>query len=820
MLTDESVKYTPHAANMNAAQFFAAPALADMPVAFELAPINRAKALPAKKEKVAVAAPKEDVLVIAEAKKNIVNIAANQLAAGQARLKDKEMAMDREEQNFNQKIQAPQAMYYRAREFAHPIYDKKEIVTTRTDFRNTIYWNPNIAIDRTGVAQIQFYASDDITSFRTTVEGISSDGTIGRSETNFYTQLPFVLSTKIPVEVVTGDQLNLPVTLKNNTSHALGGTIQVTTSEGLKLIQKINEVQTIMPNEAKTLLLKYEVLNTIGEATVTITFKSCGLGDSFSQNIKIVGKGFPAQLAFAGQDIEKEFKFELNDIVDGTLTASLTAFPNVVSDLMKGVEGILREPTGCFEQTSMSSYPNVMVLDYLKSTDSKDDKTIGKATALLDKGYDRLITFESKDKGYEWFGANPGHEALTAYGLMQFNDMKKVGKTIDNKMMDRTAKWLMDKRDGKGGFARSAQALDNFGRAKKEITDAYIVYALSEAGFTDIKKEFETAYQYGLTSKDNYVMALMASAAFNLNEKSKGENLIKILLSQQEKDGNWLGAEHSITYSQGKSLIIQTTSLAIMALLKSENNAGIAINNGVQYIVASRDGNGTFGNTQGTVLALKALTTYAKMSKKTNESGTLVIYIDGKKVGEKPYLAGEREAITINNLAPFLAANGQHTAKVKYVGAHNPLPYSLAINWNTSLPVSANECVVDLKTTLSANNMQVGETVRLAAQLSNKKNEGIATTIAIIGIPAGLSVQPWQLKELQEKKAFDYYEIIGNKLVLYYRCMAPNLIKEINFDLKAEIPGNYQASASSAYLYYTNEYKTWCAGESVAIKGK
>lgn len=819
MLNEDAVKYTPRAANINAMQFFAAPALADGQVALGAFQINEAKAPRIHKENREVAEKEKNIPAIAEAKNDKALVLQNK-PAGNARLKAKKNAMDMEEKDFNQKMQAPQVTYYRARAFAQPHYDTKEIVTTRTDFRNTIYWNPNITIDRTGVAQIQFYASDDITSFRTIVEGISTDGTIGRNETNFYTQLPFVLSTKIPVEVVTGDLLTLPVVLKNNTNQSLGGSFQITTSEGLKLMQTINEVQTMMPNEAKTILLKYEVLNMIGEATVTITFKSCGLGDSFSQNIKIVGKGYPAQLAFAGKEMEKEYKFELNDVVDGSLTASLTAFPNVVSDLMKGVEGILREPSGCFEQTSMSSYPNVMVLDYLKSTDTKDDKTIGKATALLDKGYDRLITFESKDKGYEWFGANPGHEALTAYGLMQFNDMKKVGKTIDNKMMERTAQWLMDKKDGKGGFTRNALALDNFGRAKKEITDAYIVYALSEGGFTDIKKEFEASYQYAVSNKDNYVVALMACAAFNLNEKIKGENLNKILLSQQQKEGNWLGTEHSITYSQGKSLIIETTSLAILALLKTDNNSDLAINNGVQYIVASRDGSGTFGNTQGTVLALKALTTYAKMSKKTNENGTLVIYIDGKKVAEKSYIAGEKEAIVINNLAPFLTANGHHTAKIKYVGATNALPYSLAINWNTTLPLRATECVVDLKTTLSATSMHVGETVRLTAQLSNKKNEGIATTIAIIGIPAGLSVQPWQLKELQEKKVFDYYEITGNKLVLYYRCMAPNLIKEINFDLKAEVPGNYHAPASSAYLYYTNEYKTWCAAESITIKGK
>ena len=44
----------------------------------------------------------------------------------------------------------------------------------------------------------------------------------------------------------------------------------------------------------------------------------------------------------------------------------------------------------------------------------------------MEKGYKKLITFETETGGYEWFGKTPGHEALTAYGLMQFNEMKDV----------------------------------------------------------------------------------------------------------------------------------------------------------------------------------------------------------------------------------------------------------------------------------------------------------------------------------------------------------------------------------------------------------
>ncbi len=708
-------------------------------------------------------------------------------------------------------------VYYRKKEFAAPVYDKKENVETRTDFRNTIYWNPNVAVDNTGKKTIEFYASDDITSFRTTVEGLSGNGSIGRTESNFFTQLPFAMSTKIPVEVATQDVVSIPLTLKNNTDAPLGGFLTITSPDGLKALVQIPSVQTIMPGKAKVIYLDYEVLDKIGEGEFTISFKSCGLGDAFTQKIKIAPKGFPVATSFSSQEKENVFSFEPKNMVKGSLKINFTAFPNVVSDLMKGVAGILQEPYGCFEQTSCTAYPNAMVLDYLHTTDSKDDKTLSYASDLLSRGYKRLTTFEAPDKGYEWFGANPGHEGLTAYGLMEFSDMKKAGADVDQKMVDRSAVWLMSHRDGKGGFRREQHAYHNFGQISEEILNSYIVFALAEAGYTDIQNEFATSYKKAMETKDPYMLAMMANASYSLKDTKKGDEAMTALLSLQAKDGSFTGKTHSITYSQGESLTTETTSLAILAILKSPEKNGAALNSAVQFLVGSRSGSGVFSSTQGTILALKALTEYAKFSKKTTEDGTIEVYVDDKKVSTKKYKAGETGAITVDSLENNVSGDGKHTIKVKFVGVKTALPYSVAANWSTTLPMSNKECSVGLTTKLATQNANVGETVRLTSVITNKKNEEIPSTMAIIGIPAGFTVQPWQLKEMQEKNIFDYYEMKGNNLAIYYRGMEKNAVKEINLDLKAEIPGTYDAPASSAYLYYTNEFKTWDAAARVTI---
>jgi uncharacterized protein YfaS (alpha-2-macroglobulin family) len=730
----------------------------------------------------------------------------------------REGAFDMEDLNESNNIaQQAATVYYRAREFSAPVHSTDQNVEVRNDFRNTIYWNPFIEVDKSGKSTIEFYTSDDITSFRTTVEGVASDGTVGRTENVFFTQLPFAMSTKIPVEVATEDNVSIPLTLKNNTDKPIGGVLTINAPAGLKALSQIAPAQTIMPGAARTIYLDYKVLDKIGYGDFTVSFKACGLGDSFTKPIKISAKGFPSNVSFSGQDQEKEYSFTMSNVVKGSVKASFTAFPNVVNDLMKGVEGILSEPYGCFEQTSCTAYPNAMVLDYLRSTDSKDNQTLAHATDLLSRGYKRLTTFESKEKGYEWFGADPAHEGLTAYGIMEFTDMKKAGAEVDQKMLDRTANWLMKHKDGNGGFNREKHAYHDFGRISDVVLNAYIVYALAEAGYKDIKNEFNSSYKNAVSSKDPYLLAMIANAAYSLNEDAKGDAAIKLLLEEQKPDGSFTGATHSITYSQGNSLTIETTSIAIMALLKSNSNQS-ALTKAVQNLVGSRSGSGVFSSTQGTILALKALTEYAKFSKKTNESGTIEIYVDGRKVGERAYVAGEKGAVEINGLEEFITNDGTHTIRIKYVGVKEPLPYSVSVNWNTSLPESDKECNIDLQTKLASKTASVGQTVRLTTTITNKRPEEVPSTMAIIGIPAGFTVQPWQLKELQDKKVFDYYEMKGNNIAIYYRGMGANSVKEINLDLKAEMPGTYEAPASSAYLYYTNEFKTWTSMDRVTIK--
>lgn len=66
------------------------------------------------------------------------------------------------------------------RKFYSPDYASQQPEETRNDFRSTIYWNPIVRTDSTGVAQVSFYNSDETGKMQVVMEGITADGKLCR----------------------------------------------------------------------------------------------------------------------------------------------------------------------------------------------------------------------------------------------------------------------------------------------------------------------------------------------------------------------------------------------------------------------------------------------------------------------------------------------------------------------------------------------------------------------------------------------------------------------------------------------------------------
>ena len=723
-------------------------------------------------------------------------------------------------------IVAASGSYYKAKTFPTPMYAGQKDPEIRDDFRSTIYWNGHIEVGANGRETIEFYASDAITSFNITAEGIGNKGNIGRTEKKFFTQKPFSLAAKLPTEIVQGDVMNLPLTFVNNADETITGELKIDVPAGLEVVSTLPKTLTLEANKAITKYFKFKTLYPSStKQLLKIGFKAKGFQDAIETEMTIVSQGFPVSKAFAGKSLTESFEVNIDDLVDGSLEVELQAYPNIVSEMLTGLEAMLREPHGCFEQTSSSTYPNILVLNYLINTGQSNPELTTRAKDLIEKGYNRLISFESKSGGFEWFGGDPAHEGLTAYGLMEYVDMQSVYDGVDAAMVKRTANWLFSRRDGKGGFGRNPRALHSFGLTDEATMSIYITWALTQAKFDGLKMEIDFAYNTAMQTKNPYQLGLTANMLYEVGEKARAKKVLEQLMSIQLENGAWEFENNhkSAPGSSGDALRIETAALALTALLKSENPHLLSVRKCADFLRNSRGGYGGFGNTNSTVLALRGLLAYAEFMKKTDESGEIAILVNDVEVARQAYAKGA-EKVVIKDLERHLKA-GTQTITVKFVDAKNALPTALNVNYNCKTPPTSETCAIGLDVKLVTEvsgqaiaNVKMGETIRLTTTITNKTKEGQPMTLAIVGIPAGLSAQPWQLKELIDKKVVDFYEIIGNNVVFYYRQMKPEEVRVINLDLKADIPGSYESPASTAYLYYTNELKSWVGGEKVNIE--
>ena len=456
------------------------------------------------------------------------------------------------------------------------------------------------------------------------------------------------------------------------------------------------------------------------------------------------------------------------------------------------------------------------MLAYLKAHDVADPSLVARTNRLLDRGYDKLVGFETREKGYEWFGGAPGHEALTAYGLLEFADMKAVWGGVDAPMMERTVRWLKGRRDGKGGFSRNARALDSFGRAGPVVTNAYITYALSEAGLFDgFEPQFGVQTKLAGETKDPYLLALAAGTLLNLpGQRAAGEAAARRLAGLQDRAGHWPGSDHSITRSGGANLDIEATSLAALTLLKA-GGYDDAVRRAMAWLAKRRGAFGNWGATQATVLALKAMTAYADAFRRTPSPGRVTVLVNGRQGPSATYAAGRREPLELEGLGSLFSAGANHV-ELRHEGG-SELPFTLAVEYRTLKPASHPEVVVDLATSLERDRVKMGENVRLNVRLANRTDQGQPMTLARIGLPGGLTFQSWQLKELREKGLIAFAETGAREVNLYFRDLKPKAVHEVPLDLVATVPGTYTGPASRAYLYYTNDRKVWVDGLKVAV---
>jgi hypothetical protein len=774
------------------------------------------------------------------------------------------------------------------RVFAHtrPRSNHNDAQLPRSDKTDTVFFAAALETDDRGRASATFYLSDLICTYDIAVDGITPDGSLGEGAAELRSVKPVSVDVSLPPTLVEGDSVSAPISTTVLTHKLLRGrkfplVLEVSLSSSLVFSDaevgawnvqgSIARVKLEQVEETHRIMLPTFTAASAGMASITVQLAGEGaISDAISQEIRVGPRGFPVMASAAGFltiDGSEMSSMPLHlplSILPGSLSMSFLLYPSPIASLNRALETFVREPCGCFEQTSSTTYPLALAIKYLESSGPSAEENRAAHFKLLltmrqklEKGLAILLGYESEGGGFEWFGRAPGHDSLTAYAILQFTDMADVIQKPAAAVIDRTRRWLLERMSPDGSFRSSSDGLDSFGYAPTDITHAYLVYALLSSGtpaselgpaVDRLRSRMLGILLGGHATIDSYELALGVQVLHIVDGVSSGVEdalaLAKVLASRQVADGRIGGALSSITCSQGHSLDVETTSLAVLSWLRfsGEEFTG-SVQAGIKWLAeASKDGR--FGSTQGSVLALKAIIAY-ELSHRSASSSILarlslldstrrqvvapaVVTISSSETdmhdAVKVEVGGLVEALQPGSDYIFqLEGEKLDDSETENGGGTGltsvpRIPWTGAVMWRseqgTDSPLEGS--ALDIITTLSTPILREGESVSITVIISNIGSRKTGMLVASIGVPAGLETRMDRLSELKGEGVIASYELRDEAIDIYWDGLQPHQQSAFSFDLLASIPGSFTAQASRIFEYY-GESEKWTEGLYIQV---
>jgi hypothetical protein len=690
-----------------------------------------------------------------------------------------------------------------------------EPIRVREEFPETLLWRPQLITDDSGRADLDIDLADSITTWRLTASAVTTDGRLGAAQTGLKVFQPFFVDLNLPVSLTRGDEIAVPVVVYSYLDKPQTVELSLAASDWFEPLDAAARKIELGPREVRSLSYRLRVKK-VGKHALEVTAKGGDLADAIKRTIDVVPDGRRVEEVTNGSLAQPaDITLTVPDnAIEGSAKLFVKLYPSSFSQLVEGLDGIFQMPYGCFEQTSSTTYPNVLALDYLHQTDQAASDVRARAEHYIQLGYQRLLSFEVSGGGFDWFGHPPANRTLTAYGLMEFQDMARV-YPVDPRLIERTRTWLLKQRSADGSWAAESHRMhgdaargQGADMAKLSAT-AYIAWAVfGGAGTTN---DIGATAQYLLAHRpesidDPYILALIANAlqAMDTGGRDAMPYLERLDSLKKEADGGrfyyWEQPANSRTafYGAGRSGSVETTAVATLALLH-RNDYPETIRRGLAWLVKQRDARGTWPSTQATVLALKALITSTGKPAGDGERRFTIAW-----GGQQQHIiipADQAEVMKQIDLSAGLKPGSHQLTMTETSGT--AAGYQVAFRYHIpegERPEKREPFAVQI--TYDRSQVRVDDTVPATARVTNRRAQAAPMVILDLPIPAGCTVEADSLSALLKDKRIEKYQVAGQSLVVYLRELDAGQSLELKYSVRATMPVKAVIRPARAYEYY------------------
>jgi len=266
----------------------------------------------------------------------------------------------------------------------------------------------------------------------------------------------------------------------------------------------------------------------------------------------------------------------------------------------------------------------------------------------------------------------------------------------------------------------------------------------------------------------------------------------------------WWNAEETNVYATGPSAAVETTGLAEQALLKW-GEASATARKVMNYIAAQKDSYGTWGTTQATIMALRALL-LATEKGSADVRGTLLVLLNGETV-EKLALTADNNDLLHQFVFKNLATKGASTVELRFEGKGG-LAYQIVGNYFLPWDEKPANEALSIDVAYDRTHLAQDDIATATATVRNNLNKSANMVMVDLGIPPGFDLLSEDLQAQVEKTAglksgrLEKFSLTATQAILYFNSIAPGDRLTVHFRLRAKYPIRARTFRSRAYEYY------------------
>ncbi|MBN1974943.1 MAG: hypothetical protein JW787_14980 [Sedimentisphaerales bacterium] len=688
-------------------------------------------------------------------------------------------------------------------------------IRIRQYFPETLYFNPAVITDGSGRAVLNIPIADSITTWRLTCMASSLSGQLGSTTSGINVFQDFFVDIDFPVSLTQNDEVSVPVAIYNYLKTDQKINLAVEKEDWFELKDSGERTVTLAPSEVRAVYFTI-VAKKIGFQKFTVTARGSKKSDAIARTVEIVPDGKEFLVNESGR-LKGNISHTINipdKAIDDASKIFVKVYPGVLSQVVEGLDSMLRMPGGCFEQTSSMTYPNVLVMDYMKSTGKITPELQMKAEGFINAGYQRLVSFEVPGGGFEWFGKAPAHRILTAYGLMEFYDMSKVYE-VDPAIISRTQQWLARQQEKDGSYKPSQGGIQE-GAINKFTDDvirntAYITWALASTEYTgsETAKGIEYLKKHFDEVKDNYTLALAANALATVDAEGKTTlDVLQALFDKKtEKDDivYWKSDSATPTFGTGDAADIEVTALAAQAFIRCGRELG-AVSKAVTYLVQKKDSFGTWQSTQATIQALRAML-MAERGATAKSNAEIILKINNRQVSTISINEKNSDVLQLVDLKEY-TQKGNNNIELLLEG-EGSLLYQVVGRYYMPYPKEILRAEEPMKIEVEYDRLQLAtdDIINVTATVTNNRPGKAKMVIVDLGLPPGFTLIPNKLDTLVEQQVIEKYSTTGRQIIIYLREVDSAKPVKIDYQLLAKYPLKAKTPKSVAYEYYNPDIR-------------